>query len=84
MIHNPSPTGKISQVCGVTIYAVIFSLIPLPAVLMCFGPCGARGGDRGTVVGRGWDMDEKIEWHLMGFNGNILGFIGVIIGINRI
>jgi len=27
-------------VCGVTIYAVIFSLIPLPAVLMCFGPCG--------------------------------------------
>lgn len=27
-------------VCGVTVYAVLFSLVPLPAVLMCFGPCG--------------------------------------------
>eukprot|EP00933_Yihiella_yeosuensis_P021338 TRINITY_DN1689_c3_g1_i1.p1 TRINITY_DN1689_c3_g1~~TRINITY_DN1689_c3_g1_i1.p1 ORF type:complete len:640 (-),score=89.71 TRINITY_DN1689_c3_g1_i1:80-1909(-) len=27
-------------VCGVTIYAVIFALLPLPAVLMVFGPCG--------------------------------------------
>ena len=36
----PMPIPFSSQVCGVTIYAVIFSLIPLPAVLMCFGPCG--------------------------------------------
>eukprot|EP00931_Biecheleriopsis_adriatica_P048929 TRINITY_DN28282_c0_g1_i1.p1 TRINITY_DN28282_c0_g1~~TRINITY_DN28282_c0_g1_i1.p1 ORF type:complete len:1528 (+),score=231.61 TRINITY_DN28282_c0_g1_i1:25-4608(+) len=27
-------------VCGVTIYAVIFALVPLPAVLMFIGPCG--------------------------------------------
>eukprot|EP00439_Symbiodinium_sp_Y106_P036328 s6179_g4.t1 len=27
-------------VCGVTAYAVVFALVPLPAVLMCFGPCG--------------------------------------------
>ncbi|CAE7675144.1 PTCHD2, partial [Symbiodinium pilosum] len=27
-------------VCGVTTYAVVFALVPLPAVLMCFGPCG--------------------------------------------
>jgi len=38
-----------SQVCGVTIYAVIFSLIPLPAVLMCFGPCGLDLGSFGGL-----------------------------------
>mmetsp|Transcript_18194 Transcript_18194/g.31952 ORF Transcript_18194/g.31952 Transcript_18194/m.31952 type:complete len:1478 (+) Transcript_18194:76-4509(+) len=27
-------------VCGVTFYAVVFALIPLPAILMCIGPCG--------------------------------------------
>ena len=31
-----------AEVCGVTAYAVVFALVPLPAVLMCFGPCGAE------------------------------------------
>ncbi|CAE7373255.1 PTCHD2 [Symbiodinium natans] len=27
-------------VCGVIAYAVVFALVPLPAILMCIGPCG--------------------------------------------
>jgi len=27
-------------VCAVTLYALVFTLIPLPAILMCIGPCG--------------------------------------------
>jgi len=27
-------------VCVVTFYALVFTLIPLPAILMCIGPCG--------------------------------------------
>lgn len=37
-VHVFTKLGAV--VCGVTVYAVVFALVPLPALLMCIGPCG--------------------------------------------
>lgn len=55
------------EVCGVTVYAVIFSLIPLPAVLMCFGPCGVglstTNPERHQLQVGSWGMVGWYPWY---------------------